>query len=112
MMRVVRTPIELTSWAAAHGGGDAFTPALLEDPSVVVLAVGDPVTAGAVLTDAGAVVGVSNVFGGASAYDSAVVEAARRFHGRTLVGWETGDDLAAARAAGFRALGAVRVWVR
>ena len=111
-LRVVSSPDELAAWAAVHGGGEAFAPALLEDPNVVVLASGDPITAGAVLTDAGAVVGVSNVFGGASAYDSIVDEAARRFPGRTVVGWEAGEDLPAAEAVGFRAIGDLRVWVR
>ena len=78
----------------------------------MALAGGDPFVAGAVLTDSGDVVGVSNVFGGASAYDAVTAEAARRFPGRTLVGWETGDDLADATAAGFRAIGDLRVWVR
>ena len=110
-LRVVSSPDELAAWAAVHGG-EAFAPALLEDPTVVVLASGDPITAGAVLTDAGAVIGVSNVFGGASAYSAVVGEAARRFPGRTVVGWEAGEDLAAAEAAGFRAIGDLRVWVR
>ena len=78
----------------------------------MVLASGDPITAGAVLTDNGAVVGVSNVFGGASAYTAAVGETSIRFPGRTVVGWEAGEDLLAAEAAGFRAIGDLRVWVR
>jgi hypothetical protein len=110
-LHAVSTTQELSEWTEVHGGS-AFAPALLHDPSVVILAGGTPLARGAVLTDAGEVVGVSNVFGGASAYRAATAEAANRFPGRALVGWEAGDDLATATEAGFAAIGDLRVWMR
>ncbi|MDR6905306.1 hypothetical protein J2X63_000992 [Agromyces sp. 3263] len=110
-LHAVSTADEYAAWAALHGG-TAFAPALLDDPRVVVLAGGDPLTHGAVLTDAGDVVGLSNVVGEASAYRAAAAEAASRFPGRIVVGWEAGEDLATATAAGFTAIGDLRVWLR
>ncbi|WCN78864.1 hypothetical protein [Micromonospora sp. LH3U1] len=52
----VTTPDELTAWAAAHGGGELFRPALLADPRVRVLARHDErgvITGGAVLSGDG-----------------------------------------------------------
>ncbi|MEU8011479.1 hypothetical protein [Micromonospora parva] len=52
----VSTPDDLASWAAAHGGGTLFRPALLADPRVLVLARHDDrgvLTGGAVLSGDG-----------------------------------------------------------
>jgi hypothetical protein len=110
-LHAVATTDEYAAWAALHGGS-ALAPALLDDPCVVVLAGGEPLTHAAVLTDAGDVVGLSNVVGGPSAYRAAVADAAIRFPGRTVVGWEAGEDLATAMTAGFVAIGDLRVWIR
>jgi hypothetical protein len=62
------------------------------------------------------VVGLSNVF--APAVDTAAVWAkvvdyvGELFPGRPVVGYERGDDLAAAEGAGFRPVGPLRVWTR
>lgn len=111
----VTTPDRLAVWAAAHGGGELFRPALLGDPRVTVLAAwtaGGAVAGGAVLNRRGPVTGVSNVFAsGADAADVwAAVHAARP--GEPLVGYESGDDLTAAVRAGFTTGGPLRVWVR
>ena len=110
-LHAVSTADEYAAWAALRGGS-AFAPSLLADPAVVILAGGDPLAHGAVLTDAGDVVGLSNVFGGPSAYRAALADAAIRFPGRPVVGWEAGDDLATATTAGFAAIGDLRVWLR
>ncbi|MEV0154874.1 hypothetical protein AB0H57_14165 [Micromonospora sp. NPDC050686] len=102
----------LAGWAAAHGGGPVFRPALLADPRVTVLARYAPdgsVTGGAVLTRGDRVTGVSNVFGGPPLWP-AVCRAAPP--GVPLVGYEAGADLAAAARAGFRVTGPLRVWLR
>jgi hypothetical protein len=62
------------------------------------------------------VVGVSNVVADATDevavwHDLAAI-AAREFHGLPLVGYESDDDLQAARRAGFEVGDPLRVWVR
>ncbi|RKN40563.1 hypothetical protein [Micromonospora endolithica] len=106
----VRSPDALTGWAEAHGGDALFRPALLADPRVTVLAGYDAsgVTAGAILHAGGPVVGVSNVF-----VRTGPADAVWRALPATdpLVGYESGDDLAAARRAGFHPTGPLRVWL-
>lgn len=119
----VSTAAQLRGWQAAwHGGGaapDTFRPALLRDPSVLVLAVhdGEGLSGGAVLNRSTGLVGLSNLFaaGGSDAaavLSSALTAAASHFPGLPLVGYEHGDDLALALACGFAALGPLRVWTR
>jgi hypothetical protein len=115
----VRSPDALGGWAAAHGGGDVFRPALLEDPTVVFLAATDrdaALVAGAVGNRTGAVVGVSNLFTvGAdpvAVWLGAATALSSRFPGLPLVGYEHGDDLTAAHAAGFVDSGDLRVWLK
>ncbi|WP_243709780.1 hypothetical protein [Micromonospora sp. 15K316] len=111
----VGTPDRLAAWAAVHGGGELFRPALLADPRVTVLAryTGDgAVTGGAVLLHrSGAVTGISNVFavGGDTTPIWAGIPTAV---GSPLVGYESGEDLAPALRAGFTTAGPLRVWVR
>lgn len=106
----------LAEWAAAHGNVAALAASsLLTDPAVVVLAArrDGNVVAGAVLNRSADEVGLSNVFGEpAESYRAAVAAAARRFPGLPVVGWEPHDELAAATAAGFDVVGALRVWMR
>ncbi|PWR04945.1 hypothetical protein DKT68_29500 [Micromonospora acroterricola] len=110
----VTTPERLAAWAAAHGGGELFRPALLADPRVRVLARYDErgaVVGGAVVSGDG-VYGVSNVFAGTG-------DPAEIWHGVLatlppvpLVGYESGPDLAATLGAGFAPTGPLRVWLR
>ena len=114
---VVETAGDLADWATAHGGGDTFRPALLDDPAVTILAAHDDgaLVAGVIGNrDAGAA-GLSNLFvldadpdvvwAGASAAVSAA------FPGLPLVGYEHGEDLDLARRAGFVTTGPLRVWI-
>ncbi|OON72114.1 hypothetical protein [Streptomyces tsukubensis] len=120
----VLTHTELAEWRTAWGGGvgvdvpDIFRPALLDDPAVVVLALreGERLYGGSVLSGGAGVVGVSNLFATDAAPPGAVWAATLRaaawhFPGLDAVGYEQGDDLAHAGAAGFRALGRLRVWL-
>ncbi|MFV2085151.1 hypothetical protein [Micromonospora sp. LOL_021] len=71
---------------------------------------------GFVLTCAGDVVGLSNLFAADSGHWSdvwaaAINEAAVHFPGLPLVGYEQGDDLARARESGFEPVDALRVWL-
>ncbi|MFD8012633.1 hypothetical protein [Streptomyces sp. NPDC058955] len=115
------TPGALAAWADAWSGGDAdeaalFRPALLDDPAVTVLAVPGPdgrILGGAVLSTAAGATGVSNLFA-ADGTDPALVRAAALAAADPalpVVGYESGDDLAVALAAGFRELGPLRVWL-
>ena len=113
----VRDPDALRDWARAWdgGGGDAdlFGPGLLDDPETFVLAgrsADGRVTVGAVASRSSHVVGVSNVFGPPEAAWPLVLHAAcRLFPALPVVGYERGDDLAAALRHGFEAVGPLRV---
>ena len=119
----VRTPAELREWSSARPRGDEipdlFRPTLLEDPSVVVLAVrdGQDFHGGFALNRSSGVVGLSNLFAAdgthmLALWSAAVTAAAEHFPGLPIVGYEHGDDLAPALASGFTVLGALRVWIQ
>lgn len=118
---VVGAPDTLRTWALAwdDGDGDAdlFRPELLDDPAVFVLAgqsAGGRVVAGAVASRSGHVVGISNVFardGGPDRAWPVVLGAVHRlFPTLPVVGYEQGDDLAAAVRHGFEPVGPLRIW--
>ncbi|MFE6098814.1 hypothetical protein ACFVQ4_02490 [Streptomyces laurentii] len=119
--RPVRTPGELAAWTLAWSGGDAdeaalFRPELLDDPATTIVAghaFDGRILGGAVLTTSPRVTGVSNLFTAdgvpASAAWSGVLTVADP--ALPLVGYESGDDLDAALAAGFEAIGPLRVWL-
>jgi hypothetical protein len=103
-------------WAGERTTTPTFPPSLIAHPACRFLAeVRDGVVvAGAALHVSHGVVGISNLFttsGDVLGTWAAVVAAASAF-GLPLVGWESGDDLDAARQAGFDACGPLRVWVR
>ena len=114
----VRSPAGLATWAAAHGAGDVLRPALLDDTAITVLARGDAdePSAGAVVSASGPFLGLSNVFttgdDPARTWGELAVLLAHRWAGRTVVGYESGDDLTLALGAGFEELGPLRVWIR
>ncbi|MFD3725503.1 hypothetical protein [Streptomyces sp. NPDC058671] len=117
----VRTPEALAAWALAWSDGDAdeaalFRPGLLADPATTVVggyAADGRILGGAVLSDAAGVTGVSNLFTAGDtdpsyAWAGALAAAPG---GRPVVGYESGDDLAPALAAGFEETGPLRVWL-
>ncbi|MFG3040465.1 hypothetical protein ACGFYZ_26575 [Streptomyces sp. NPDC048330] len=119
--RPVRTPAELAAWALAWSDGDAeeaalFRPELLDDPETLVVAgyaVDGRILGGAVLSVGERVTGVSNLFttgdtDSAHAWAGALAAAPAD---RPVVGYESGDDLTAALAAGFTTTGPLRVWL-
>jgi hypothetical protein len=119
----VSTAARLRDWQAAWHGGDGppdiFRPALLNDPSVLVLAFhdGENLCGGVILNRSSGLAGLSNLFaaGGsdvAAVWSSAITAAAGHFPGLPLVGYEHGDDLAHALASGFTVLGPLRIWLR
>ena len=113
-----------TAWNGQPSGEQAappariFPPALLADPDIVFIAasVGQRIVAGAIANRTDDVVGLSNVFApdGAAArfWPGCVGAAMDAFGGLSLVGYESGGELAIALAMGFEAVGPLRVWVR
>lgn len=138
----VTSPAELSAWEAAWAGdgGDSdgdgcdddddsgvdgdgqqdplFRPALLADPCCAVFARhrDGAVTAGAIAYLAAGGAGISNLFAAGPApgalWDGLQQAVARQWPGLPAVGYEEGASLAAARQAGFRPLGPLRIWVR
>ena len=117
----------LARWEAAWaGGGDAtglFRSALLDDPDCAVLACrrNGTLVGGAIAYTRDGVTGISNVFKSEAAdgppqastvWASAVRIVATLRPGLPVVGYERAEDLAAARRAGFRVLGPLRIWAR
>jgi hypothetical protein len=115
---VVRTPDDLVAWGAAHGGGEVFGPALLDDPAVNIFMAhdGQGVSAGAIGYCSRSVVGVSNLFTTTADIDQAWAGAIAAISARVpdlpLVGYEDGTSLRAARRAGFVSVGPLRVWMK
>jgi hypothetical protein len=108
----------LAAWVAAWGGGAGiFRPELLTDPDVAVLARydGDTVTGGAVANRSAGCLGVSNLYAStgdpADAWRGAVAAAYAVFGPHPVVGYEHGDDLAAAVRAGCTPLADLRIWL-
>ncbi|MDT7785440.1 MAG: hypothetical protein QOF58_3859 [Pseudonocardiales bacterium] len=96
-----------------------FRAALLDDPSVLVLALrqGEELAGGVVLNRGSGLVGLTNLFAvddseKTAVWSAAVAAAGARWPGVPLVGYESGDDLEYALASGFVALGPLRVWLR
>jgi len=111
----------LAEWERAWAGDDPprglFPPSLLAEPDIVFLrrgAVG-AVAAGAVVNRSAAVVGISNVFAPAGglvdAWTGLVSEVSVRFPDCAMVGYEPLGSLDAARGAGFRSIGRLRIWI-
>ena len=118
----VTDPGGLATWEAAWAGGGEvtglFRPALLADPDCAILAChrDGALVGGVIAYTSDGVTGISNVFksgnAGAPLWPSAVRAAAALRPGLPVVGYERGEDLAAARRAGVRVLGPLRVWTR
>lgn len=118
----VRTEAELARWERAWSDGDSgglFPPALLADDAHAFLAARDAdgrIVAGAVASRSASVVGVSNLFAADGDLDAAwagcLGTLARHRPGLDVVGYESGDDLAAAVRAGFTPVGGLRIWLR
>lgn len=126
--RVVETPDELDAWERAWRGTRAnvdarerprvFLPELLQNPSVRLLLGlrdGAPVATAALNRSEG-VVGLSNVFSDVedahSLFPGCVRLAQELYPGLPLVGYQRGEGLSAAQAAGFETVGRLTVWNR
>ncbi|MFI6091231.1 hypothetical protein [Streptomyces sp. NPDC051218] len=109
----------LPAWETAWNDGDAstglFRPGLLCDDTKFLAAYAEGrIVAGAVANRAASVVGVSNLFTSAdeeSAWAGCLAEVARLWPGLPVVGYESGESLAAAVGQGFTPIGSLRVWL-
>ena len=106
-----------SSWGDAPHGSGFFSPALLQDESIAVLARydGDRITAGAVANRSAGVIGLSNVFDATgdleSAWRAGTTAATLLWPSLPVVGYDSGESLEAARRAGFAPVGELVVWV-
>lgn len=122
----VSSAAELGEWQRAWSRGEddaaIFRPTLLAEPGVHVLAAREtddadgPIVAGAILNVTGPVAGASNLFDVGGDETRTWREVAARAHpltgGLPLVGWDAGDSLEKALAAGCTPLGTLTVWIR
>jgi hypothetical protein len=104
-------------WNQQHDTVGVLPSDLWAHPRFVVLARrdGDDLTAGAVLHDAGTVVGLSNSWsaeGHAVDPGDLLLLAADAYPGRAVVDYAWGDELDAMVGAGFEPLGPQHIWVR
>lgn len=113
---VVRTATELANWTARHDTAAVLLPGLLARSAFCILAkrAEDQLVAGAVLHLNAGVVYISNVWTHRLELDwSELVNIAGALYPeRSLVGYESGEDLERARMAGFHDIGPQRVWIR
>lgn len=114
--RALRTADELARWNAGWDTDEVLLPGLLERGRVAILGrfEGDDIAAGAIARLGSGTVHVSNVHGSDGRtvdWHELLVAVAAVFPGRELVGYERGDDLEAAMAAGFVPVGPLRVWI-
>jgi hypothetical protein len=114
---VVTARRELEDWNRQHETADVLPPSLLGRAHFRVLAkrTRQHIVAGAVARFGSGVVDISNVF----AIPGEQVDWAELgdvvhllFPNRSLVGYESGDQLGAATSAGFTPVGPLRVWQR
>jgi hypothetical protein len=113
---------ELVEWEAAWDVDGAqlglFPPALLHDPSVTILGgyVEGSLVAGAIVNRTRGAVGVSNLFTNVGDLDGAwsgcLGYLERATPGSAVVGYEKGDELAAAHRQGFDSVGRLRIWFK
>ncbi len=112
-----------TAWAAGADVAGLFRPDLLADPGCAILSChrDGALAAGATAYTTAGVTGISNIFttelpgealSPGTFWRSAVRAVAAPRPGLPVVGYERGEDLAAAREAGGRVIGPLRVWTR
>ncbi len=106
------------SWERAKPGGDAFPAALFSDENFAMFSGSrnGAIVAGGTLYNADGVVGISNVVADVdeapAVWRDLAILAGSTFPSMPLVGYESGDELKAARQAGFELGDELRIWVK
>jgi hypothetical protein len=114
---VVVSRAELAEWTSGHDTADVLLPGLLDRAHFRILAKHDAgrIVAGAIARLGSGAVDVSNVHadpGHRVDWAELATVVAAHFPGRPLVGYERGDELAAALDGRWDRVGTLRVWVR
>lgn len=121
--RRIADPAALEVWEAAWAAGGSpddgrvFPAAILHDPNVAILgrAAGEGFDAGCIVNLSSHVAGLSNVFSTSGqspgVFEESASAAAVFAAGLPLVGYERGEDLDSATAAGFEPIGGLRIWL-
>jgi hypothetical protein len=118
---IVTDEAGLIAWEQSWAGEEAnipqpsvFMPRLLADDSIVFVSIQgeDGIAGGGILNRGADVVGLSNLFGSKIdwVWRSLTAMAGEIFPGLPLVGYEHGNELAAAKLAGFETVGPLRIW--
>ena len=121
---IVTDEAGLIAWERSWAGEEAkaaaipqprvFMPRLLADDGIVFVSIQgeDDISGGGILNRGADVVGLSNLFGSKIdwVWRSLTAIAGEVFPGLPLVGYEHGNDLAAAKLAGFETIGPLRIW--
>jgi hypothetical protein len=119
----VTTTADLDRWERAWRDNGSptdrhvFVPELLADPTISLFAAyrGHLLVGGCAANISTAAVGLSNFFCADQDAEpvaaGALAEVGRFAPGRPIVGFEAGDALGRAKRLGFRAVGALRVWI-
>jgi hypothetical protein len=116
--RPVTDAADLAEWRAAHGSADSILPAGLAEQGLTVLRGRDETDSvvGAVVSELAGVIGVSNVFARGLTVEAAWHELVARLRADwpslPVVGYESGEELDAAIAAGFEPIGPLQVWLK
>lgn len=107
------------AWRGVDGPSDVLRAGLLRTRAVTVLAAEQEdhrVVGGAVLSRSATAVGISNFFTEEpitlESWQGCLALTNALFPEMTLVGYESGDALDAARTCGFEAVGTLQVWLR
>jgi len=118
--RIVR-PGDLARWEDAWrpdgGPRDLFQASILDHDWVAVLAAqqDDQIVAGAIVCGTPTVAGISNFFArcgaGPEPWPDCLTVISSLFPGRTVVGYESGDELIKVERHGFKHIGHLRVWI-
>jgi len=111
------TMVSGLSWERAKAGGEAFPAPLFSDENFAMFSGrrNGAIVAGGTFYRADGVVGLSNVVADSdeapAVWRDLGILAASTFPGLPIVGYESGDELKAARKAGFEKGDPLRVWV-
>jgi len=111
----------LRDWEAAWRGelvsSQIFRPALLDQPTVVILGGyrRGRIMAGAIVNRSRAAIGVSNLFTTTvgdlgDAWSGCIATVGRAFPKLPIVGYESGDAIIAPHKLGFKSIGRLRIW--
>ncbi len=106
------------SWERVKPGGEAFPAALFSDENFAMFSGSrnGEVVAGGTLYHSDGVVGISNVTADSdeapAVWRDLAALSASTFRGVPLVGYESGDELKAAKRAGFELGDPLRIWVK